>query len=128
MSENLFTGGNATIYVTDMDRAVEFYTGTLGLRLAFRAGNNWAQVDAGRGLTLGLHVAPHGVPNPGTNGSITVGFEVARPIDDVVKELGDRGVAARRPPSDGAAKLAFFADPDGNSLYAAEVPKGPAPG
>lgn len=127
MTDSLFTGGNATIYVTDMDRAVAFYTETLGLALAFRAGNNWAQVNAGRGLTIGLHVAPPGVPSPGTSGSITVGFEVARPIDDVVTELGDRGVAARRPPTDGAAKLAFFVDPDGNSLYAAEVPEGPPP-
>jgi catechol 2,3-dioxygenase-like lactoylglutathione lyase family enzyme len=125
MSENLFTGGNATIYVTDMDRSVQFYTETLGLQLAFRAGDSWAQIEAGRGLTLGLHVALHGVPSPGTNGAITVGFEVARPIDEVAQELGRRGVAVRRPPSDGAAKLAFFSDPDGNSLYAAEVPKGP---
>ena len=125
MSEDLFTGGNATIYVTDMDRSVQFYTETLGLGLAFRAGDSWAQIEAGRGLTLGLHVALHGVPSPGTNGAITVGFEVARPIDEVAQELGRRGVAVRRPPSDGAAKLAFFSDPDGNSLYAAEVPKGP---
>jgi catechol 2,3-dioxygenase-like lactoylglutathione lyase family enzyme len=125
MSENLFTGGNATIYVTDMNRSVQFYTETLGLQLAFRAGDSWAQIEAGRGLTLGLHVALHGVPSPGTNGAITVGFEVSRPIDEVAQELGRRGVAVRRPPSDGAAKLAFFSDPDGNSLYAAEVPKGP---
>jgi catechol 2,3-dioxygenase-like lactoylglutathione lyase family enzyme len=125
MSEDLFTGGNATIYVSDMDRSVEFYTETLGLHLAFRGGDSWAQINAGRGLTLGLHVAPHGAPRPGTNGSITVGFEVARPIDDVAEELGRRGVPVRRPPSEGAAKLAFFSDPDGNSLYAAEVPKGP---
>jgi catechol 2,3-dioxygenase-like lactoylglutathione lyase family enzyme len=125
MSENLFTGGNATIYVTDMDRSVQFYTETLGLHLAFRAGDSWAQIDAGQGLTLGLHVALHGVPSPGTNGAITVGLEVARPIDEVAQELGRRGVAVRRPPPDGAAKLAFFSDPDGNSLYAAEVPNGP---
>jgi hypothetical protein len=56
-----------------------------------------------------------------------VGFEVARPIDDVARELERRGVAVRRPPSEGAAKLAFFSDPDGNALYAAEVPKGPPP-
>jgi len=127
MSEDLFTGGNATIYVTDLDRSVRFYTETLGLGLDFRAGDSWAQIDAGRGLTLGLHVAPPGAPHPGTNGSITVGFEVARPIDDVARELERRGLAVRRPPSEGAAKLAFFSDPDGNSLYAAEVPKGPPP-
>ena len=70
-------------------------------------------------------MAPPGAPRPGTIGSITVGFQVARPIDDVARELELRGVAVRRPPSEGAAKLAFFTDPDGNSLYAAEVPKGP---
>ncbi|HKN50492.1 MAG TPA: VOC family protein, partial [Actinomycetota bacterium] len=108
MSENLFTGGNATIYVTDLDRSVRFYTETLGLGLAFRAGDSWAQIDGGRGLSLGLHVAPPGAPQPGTIGSITVGFQVARPIDDVARELELRGVAVRRPPSEGAAKLAFF--------------------
>jgi catechol 2,3-dioxygenase-like lactoylglutathione lyase family enzyme len=106
---------------------VQFYMETLGLHLAFRAGDHWAQIDAGRGLTLGLHMAPHGGPSPGTNGSITVGFLVARPLDDVAQELERRGVAVRCPPSDGAARLAFFSDPDGNSLYAAEVPTGPPP-
>jgi catechol 2,3-dioxygenase-like lactoylglutathione lyase family enzyme len=125
MSEDLFDGGNATIYVTDMDRSVRFYTEALGLGLVFRAGDHWAQIDAGKGLILGLHMAPHGATSPGTNGSITVGFLVARPLDDVAQELERRGVAVHRPPSDGTARLAFFSDPDGNSLYAAEMPKGP---
>src|SRR5689334_10682342 len=120
VSENLFSGGNATIYVTDLDRSVRFYTETLGLDLAFRAGDHWAQIDAGGGLVLGLHMTPPGAASPGTNGSITVGFLVARPLDDVAEELERRGVAVHRPQSDGAARLAFFRDPDGNSLYAAE--------
>jgi Transposase./Glyoxalase/Bleomycin resistance protein/Dioxygenase superfamily. len=33
-------GGNATIYVSDMQRAVDFYQGTLGLQLTFRAGDH----------------------------------------------------------------------------------------
>src|SRR5438552_6785942 len=123
ISEDLFTGGNATIYVTDLNRSVRFYTETLGLGLAFRAGDAWARIDAGRGLTLGLHVAPPGAPRPGTNGSITVGFEVARPIDDVARQREVRGLAVRRPPSEAPANLAFFSGPDGTSLYAAEVPK-----
>jgi catechol 2,3-dioxygenase-like lactoylglutathione lyase family enzyme len=32
-------GGNATIYVSDLERAVEFYRDTLELRLVFRAGD-----------------------------------------------------------------------------------------
>jgi hypothetical protein len=38
----------------DMDRAVRFYSSTLGLKLADRFGNHWASVERGRGLTIGL--------------------------------------------------------------------------
>lgn len=46
----MITGGQTTVYVSDMDRAVEFYTKTLGLRLALRAGNHFTMVDAGIGV------------------------------------------------------------------------------
>src|SRR5262249_26868336 len=39
-------GGNATVYVSDMDRSVRFYTETLGLKLKHRFGNHWAEVIA----------------------------------------------------------------------------------
>ena len=32
----MFRDGNATIFVSDMDRSVNFYTKTLGLKLAQR--------------------------------------------------------------------------------------------
>jgi extradiol dioxygenase family protein len=57
-------GGNATIYVSDGQRSVDFYSGVLGLRVVFRAGDHWAQLDAG-GLSIGLHPAfadPDGNP------------------------------------------------------------------
>jgi hypothetical protein len=38
-------GGNATIYVSDMQRSVGFYTRALGLRLVYRAAEHWAQLD-----------------------------------------------------------------------------------
>jgi catechol 2,3-dioxygenase-like lactoylglutathione lyase family enzyme len=114
-------GGNATIYVTDMDRSVAFYTETLGLHLAFRAGSHWASIDAGDGLQLGLHPSGAGLPRPGTAGAITVGLAVDEPIDQVVMTLQGRGVVVRRPAvDDGQLKLAFFTDPDGNELYIAE--------
>jgi hypothetical protein len=40
-------GGDATIYVSDMQRAVDFYHGTLDLPVVFRAGDHWAEIDAG---------------------------------------------------------------------------------
>jgi catechol 2,3-dioxygenase-like lactoylglutathione lyase family enzyme len=119
-------GGNATIYVSDMDRAVTFYTEVLGLRLTFRAGDHWAGIDAGDGLQLGLHPAGPRSPAPGSVGAVTVGFAVDEPIDHVISVLAGRGVAVQGPVVDteGRLRLAFFADPDGNPLYMAEVERG----
>jgi catechol 2,3-dioxygenase-like lactoylglutathione lyase family enzyme len=113
-------GGNATVYVSDMQRSITFYTGVLGLRLAFRADDHWAQLDAG-GLSIGLHPSSDRNPAPGTPGGITVGFSVDVPIADAVAALAAHGVEVRGPqPGGGGVVLAFFADPDGNPLYLAE--------
>ena len=116
----MIQGGNATIYVSDMRRAVDFYTGALGLRLVFEADGHWAQLDAG-GMAIGLHPASPDGPAPGTPGAITVGLSVAVPIAEAVARLAAHGVAVRGPvPGGGGTSLAFFADPDGNPLYLAE--------
>ena len=116
----MIQGGNATIYVSEMQRSVDFYTGVLGLRLEFRAGAHWAQLDAG-GLAIGLHPASDRNPTPGTPGGITVGFSIDVPIAEAVAALAAHGVEVRGPePGGGGVVLAFFADPDGNPLYLAE--------
>ncbi|HEY6422796.1 MAG TPA: VOC family protein [Pseudonocardiaceae bacterium] len=118
----MISGGNATIYVADMDRSVSFYNETLGLRLAFRAGDHWATIDAGGGLQLGLHPAGPATPVPGTVGAVTVGLAVDEPIEKVVSALEERGVAVRGPVVDeGYLKFVYFTDPDGNELYLAET-------
>jgi len=119
----MIQGIAATIYVSDMDRAVAFYTETLGLPLAGRWGDEYAGIDLGKGLAIGLHPArsPQS-PKPGSRGSIQVGFAVDRPLDDVVRELQSRGVVFRGAIVDDAqVRLAYFGDPDGNELYLAEV-------
>ncbi len=119
----MIQGGNATVYVSDMSRAVKFYTETLGLKLRMRAGDHWAEVDAGGGLIIGLHpeVRPHG-PRPGTRGAVTIGLGVTLPLEEVVSRLKKRGVAFHGPIADDKqVRLAFFADPDGNPLYLVEV-------
>ena len=114
-------GGNATIYVSDMQRAVDFYHGTLELPLVFRADDHWAELDAGDGLRLGLHPASTHGPAPGTPGGITVGLAVDEPIAQVVERLKTRGVTVDGPVvEEGGLALAFFADPDGNPLYLAQ--------
>ena len=113
----LTNGGMATIYITDMDRAVRFYTETLDLKLQHRAGDHFATIDAG-GLRIGLHPQEPDTPLPGTSGSIQIGLNVARPIEEVVDELKRRGVAFRGSIiDDDPVKIAHFGDPDGNDLY-----------
>jgi len=121
----MIQGITATVYVSDMDRAVDFYTKTLGLPLAGRWGDEYAGIDLGKGIAIGLHPvrSPHSPP-PGSAGSIQIGFAVDRPLEDVVQDLQSRGVIFRGPIVDDVqVRLAFFGDPDGNALYLAEVKK-----
>lgn len=116
-------GGNTTIYVADINASIEFYVQTLGLTLRMRSGDNWAEIEAGPGLILGLHPAdPSHSPTPGTRGSITIGFNVTEDLEGVVDKLKGRGVQFHGPVvEDEHVRLAFFADPDGNPLYLAHV-------
>ena len=117
----MIAGGNATVYVSDMDRAVRFYVETLGFKLVVRHEDHWAEVDAGGGLILGLHPASPHAPKPGTSGSISIGLAVNAPIAEVVAVLSNRGVVFQGPVvENGPIKLAYFGDPDGTSLYLCE--------
>jgi len=116
-------GGNTTIYVKDIQVSIDFYTKALGLELRMRAGNDWAEIDAGPGLIIGLHPAePGSTPEPGVRGSVAIGLNVTRPLEEVVEELGQRGVSFPGPiVDDEHVRLAFCNDPDGNPLYLAQV-------
>src|SRR5579864_8763276 len=65
-----------TIFVSNMDRAVRFYTEVLGMKLAYRFGDDWASVEVGKGLTIGLHPASGEMP-AGRKGSMAIGLELA---------------------------------------------------
>ncbi len=122
---NLIQGGHPTIYVTDMDRAIAFYAETLGLRLAFRAGDHYAEIDAGDGLILGLHPAGAGSPTPGASGAITVTLGVTGSLEEVVRKLEESGVRFRTAiQSDGPVRLVRFEDADGNAMWLCEQSKG----
>jgi predicted enzyme related to lactoylglutathione lyase len=114
----MISGGNATIFVADMDRSIRFYTDVLGLRLTNRFGNDWATVSAGEGLTIGIHPASPNHAQPGTKGSIILGLDMNVPVEAAVSRLAQHGV-----PINGsvvrsdAGNFASFEDPDGNELY-----------
>lgn len=114
----MISGGNATVFVSNMDAAIEFYTDVLGLKLTNRFGDAWATVEAGKGLTIGLHPASSKYPAPGTKGSIVLGLEIDEPIESVVARLSGRGVRFLGAIiDDQAGKFAHLEDPDGNEMY-----------
>ena len=122
-------GGNATIFVSDFERAIRFYTETLGMPLRFRAEDFWAEVVAGEGLVLGIHPESENAAKPGTRGSIQIGLNVTGPLRELVNDLEAKGVEFLGPivEDDGVGKFARFRDPDGNELYFWEPAAG-APG
>ncbi len=120
----MIKGGNATIFVSNMDRAVRFYTDVLGLKLEYRAGDHWASIDAGNGTKLGLHHKSENAATPGTRGSIQVGFDVTDRSTMRSKQSKSRGGIFKGViPDDDAARMAFINDPDGNELYLCELKK-----
>lgn len=118
-------GGNATLYVSDFPAAVTFWTEAMGLRLRFRAGDDWAEVEAGKDLVIGLHPARPGRPRPGSVGAVQIGLVVEGPLETTLEVLRRRGVAVDpkvvRSPSDGFA-FGSVRDPDGNEIYLWEKP------
>ena len=121
-STSMIAGGNATVFVSDMERAVRFYNQTLGLKIVYRAAEHFCMIDAGAGFLIGLHPPARNASAPGTSGSIQIGLDVSQPIEEVMNTLRTRGVIFHGPAiNDGAVKLAFFTDPDGNELYLCEV-------
>lgn len=116
------------LVVADLDRALDFWTGTLGLALGHRSGP-FAQLDTGRtrialyerdamASTLGRdQLAP---PDPDAPG-----FEVGFKVDDVdttYAELTAQQVPGVVEPTDRpwGQRTAYVADPDGHLVELAQ--------
>jgi catechol 2,3-dioxygenase-like lactoylglutathione lyase family enzyme len=99
-------------FVSDMDRAVAFYRDVLGLTLASRSGDAWAQFGAGS-IQLGLHGSGSG----GTRAGGTLAFTVSD-LDARKADLASKGVTVgHEGGGDGRGpRFVEFTDPDGNVL------------
>lgn len=118
----MFSSGNVTIPVSNMDRAVRFYTEVLGLKLAYRFGDHWASVQVGNTLTIGLHPGPEQAGGGVRPGVMSIGLELAGSIEEAMGKLEAKGVKFAGLSNEGkAGKFAAFTDPDGNQLYLAEL-------
>lgn len=122
---NMISGGNATVYISSMDKALKFYTETLDFTLQQRYGDDWAEIKARDGFVIGLHPSKVNRPH-GTLGSIEIGLNVNDKLETVISALSLRGVEFKdsiEEEIDSPVRLAHFKDPDGNALYLCEVKK-----
>lgn len=118
----------AFVSTTDADRARKFYEGTLGLPLV--EDNGFALLFAGANARVRVTRAPEVV----AAGYTVLGW-VVQDIEATVDDLGPRGVAFEDYAgidqderliwsAPGGARIAWFKDPDGNTLSIAEFPSG----
>jgi catechol 2,3-dioxygenase-like lactoylglutathione lyase family enzyme len=111
---------HVSINVTDVDAALAFYTGALGLtvredRPDFGFGGAW--LDAG-----GQQIHLIGAPTPDNLGQ-HLALQVAD-LDTTVAELRAQGIDVTDPSPVGPGRQSFLVDPSGNAveLYQRTVP------
>jgi catechol 2,3-dioxygenase-like lactoylglutathione lyase family enzyme len=121
----------AGLAVSDMNRAREFYEGKLGLSVSIDSGDN-VQYRCAEGTVMHVYLSPeHG----GKSTATLAGWDVDD-VERVVDELNSRGVTLERYDEgpiitdkkgiatfEGGAKVAYFKDPDGNTLSIAQAPR-----
>ena len=121
----------AAVAVSDMDRAREFYEGKLGLSVSIDSGDN-LQYQCAEGTVFHVYLSPE---HAGKSTATLAGWGV-NDVEGVVHELTERGVAFERynegpiitdekgiATFEGGAKVAYFRDPDGNTLSVAQAPR-----
>lgn len=107
----MLKAGNVTVLVSDLDRAINFYTQTLGLKLGNRYENESTEIIA-PGLTIGLHPAMEHGPQPGRSESLSIGFTVDS-LTEEMSNLKSKGIIfSPNIVEGGPVRIAFFTDPD----------------
>lgn len=113
------------VFVRDWDRAIAFYTETLGIPTTFRSDEmGWAQLATGEGQLALERAAPDDEESQGLVGRF-VGVSLAVPnIHETYATLFERGVeflhAPEKQPWGGT--IAHLRDPDGNVITLLDSP------
>ena len=112
--------------VSDQDRALDFYVGTLGFEKTadtpFGDGDRWVEVSTPNGETTIALANPHG---RGEAGGAMTGISLATPdVDAAHEHLRASGadiddILRMEPP---VPPMFFFRDQDGNTLLAVQEP------
>lgn len=102
------------VMISNIDKAIEFYEGKLGLELLNRYGDHYAEIQA-PDLLIGLHP----ITNNTTYGNnFSIGFGVSE-FDSTILDLESKGIEFKLD-QDGWVRLAHFTDLDNNQLFLAE--------
>jgi lactoylglutathione lyase len=112
--------GTVGVPVTDQDRALDFYVGTLGLEkrmdLPFGAGQRWIEVaSAGAETSIALAPTPAGTPT-GVDTGIRLNTPDAAAAHQALVAAG-ADVDAEIMQWPGTPPMFTLRDPDGNTLY-----------
>lgn len=115
------------LIVENLDRALSFYTGVLGLQLGHRSGD-YAQLSTGAtrlafytreamARTLGFQLKPPGDETPG----FEIGFKVEN-VDEAFLEIVQKGARAAMHPTTRpwGQRTAYVRDPDGHLIELAQ--------
>jgi len=121
----------ASLAVSDMNEARAFYEGKLGLIVGTDSGDNVAY-RCGEGTSIHVYLSPD---STGKSTATLVGWYVddaERVVDELVTTgvsfehydegpivTDEKGIAT----FEGGAKVAYFKDPDGNTLSVAQAPR-----
>jgi catechol 2,3-dioxygenase-like lactoylglutathione lyase family enzyme len=121
----------AGLAVSDMARAREFYEGKLGLSVGIDSGDNVAYRCA-EGSVMHVYLSPE---QAGKSTATLASWYVDN-VEGVVDELTSKGVAFEHfelgsiitdekgiSTFEGGAEVAYFKDPDGNTLSIAKKPR-----
>lgn len=102
--------------VSDLKKSVEFYRDTLGLRLLWMEEKyNWAEFDVPP-TTLALYAPTPMLKRPPQTGGGGIAIAVVS-VEEAVEELKSKGVQVDFGPLETeVCHMAFFRDPDGNSV------------
>ena len=111
------------LVVDDLDAALAFYTGGLGLPLGHRSGP-YAQLDTGS-CRLALYERSAMAETLGVPAADVAAFEIGFKVDDVDRaysELIGRGATPAVPPTDRpwGQRTAYVRDPDGHLVELAQ--------
>jgi predicted enzyme related to lactoylglutathione lyase len=125
MSSGVSKLANVIIPVADQDRALQFYTESLGLEkradVPFGDGNRWIEV-APSGADTAIAICPPG-PNVTAGGKDTGISLLTDDIDAYHTQLKHQGVDVDAEVSrfgDAVPPLFWFRDPEGNTLMVVE--------